>query len=289
MRVRLLLAGLEALTWLAGVIPRYPVADGLCRLGGILWYLAAPAARAAVADNLRHIYGHSPSRLQVLRVFQNGALNYWDTFAITSLSPQALLAQVDVHGRENFEAALVGGKGAIVASAHLGSVAFVAQAVPALGFPTTGLTEAIEPPELYAFFARQRMGHSFRIFPVGTAGLREVVHTLRRNEVVGLITDREFGGPSVLVPFFGQPTSFPEGVAALSLRTGAPIIIGVCARKARGRFDAWFEPLETVLTTDDQKQNVRAVTQAIARRLQYYVANHPAQWTVFQKRWPGDQ
>jgi KDO2-lipid IV(A) lauroyltransferase len=274
-------------TWLAGVIPRYPYAEALCRLAGVIWYLAASPARAAVAANLRHIYAREPTRREVLRVFQNGALNYWDTIAITHFGPAQLLSLVDLHGREHLDAALAQGKGVIVASAHLGSVAFVAQIVPSLGYTTTGLLEPIEPPEVYEFFARQRQAHGIRLLPTGMAGLRALVAALKRNEIVGLITDREFGSGGVSVDFFDARARFADGVAWLSVRSGAPVLVGVCARKAGGRFDTWFEPLPPVLMGGDQKTNVLAVTQAIARRLEYYVANHPAQWTVFQKRWPG--
>jgi lauroyl/myristoyl acyltransferase len=285
LKTQLLIFGLQALTWLAGIVPRYPHAEILCRIAGLAWYACAPSARAAVEDNLRHIYRRAPRRIKVLRVFQNGALNYWDTFAIGHLRPSELIALVDLHGRERLDDALAGGAGVIVASAHLGSVALVAQIVPALGYPTTGLLEPIEPPELFEFFAGQRRRHGIRLLPVGTAGLRELLAALRRNEVVGLITDREFGSNGVVVDFFGTPARFAEGVAALSLRTGAPILIAACARKPGGRFDAWIESLPLVLTGGDQKQNIRAISQAVARRLEYYVANNPAQWTVFQQRW----
>ena len=96
-----------------------------------------------------------------------------------------------------------------------------AQILPALGHPTIGLIEAIKPPELYDFFARQRQGQNFRIVPVGSSGLRELIRALRHNDVVGMVTDREFGGANVVVSFFDYPTRFAEGVAALSLRTGA--------------------------------------------------------------------
>ena len=287
LKTRALLAALHALTWLAGVLPRYPVADWLCRAGGVVWYLVAPAARDAVRANLCHILHRAPSRWEMVQVFQNGALNYWDTFAIPHVSRAELLALVDLQGAEHIDAALRLGKGAILASAHLGSIGLVGQIMPVLGHPTTGLLEPIKPPELFDFFARQRQGTDFHLYPAGASGLRGLVQALRRNEVVGLITDREFGGASVEVTFFDHPTLFAEGTAALSLRTGAPILIGVCARKSGGRFDAWIEPLPPVLMGGDQKANVRAQTQAVARRLQYYVASHPAQWTVFQRRWPG--
>jgi len=78
-------------------------------------------------------------------------------------------------------------------------------------------------------------------------------------------------------------------VAALAVRTGAPILIAIATRRPDGRFDALFEPLPTVELTGDPKVDVLRLTQAIARRLEYHIASHPEQWTVFQKRWPDAQ
>ena len=107
--------------------------------------------------------------------------------------------------------------------------------------------------------------------------------------MLGLVTDRDITGKGPLVPFFGTPTRFPEGPAALSVRTGAPLLIAVAVRIAGGRFEARFEPLPPVERTGDARRDVLALTRAVAERLEYYVANHPEQWTVFQRRWPEPQ
>jgi phosphatidylinositol dimannoside acyltransferase len=287
---RLLLAGLGALSQATRVVPRHEVGEPLCRLAGVVWYLAAPAARAAVRDNLRHVFGRQPTRRKVVAVFQFGALNYWDTFAIPHFSHAGILRLLEIHGVEAIEQARAAGKGVIVISAHLGSVAFVGQILPALGYPTIGLLEPLDPPELYEFFARQRQALGARLLPAGTAALREVLRALRRNEVVGLVTDRDVTGSGPSIPFFDAPTQFPDGAAALSIRTGAPIVIAVSIRRRDGRFDVWIEPLPDVpRTSGDTRRDVLTLTQAVARGLQYHIASHPEQWTVFQKRWPEAQ
>jgi phosphatidylinositol dimannoside acyltransferase len=100
------------------------------------------------------------------------------------------------------------------------------------------------------------------------------------------VTDRDVTGTGPRVRFFDAEAQFPDGAAALAVRTGAMLLTGACVRKGGGRFDAWVEPLPEVPLTGDTRQDVLAITQAIARRLEYYVANHPEQWTVFQRRWP---
>jgi len=281
-----ILAGLEAASAIAGALPRDTAAEAVCRVAGAIWYLTRPGHRAAVQDNLRHILGRQPTRAEVMRVFHFGALNYWDTFALPHFSHRQILDLVDIHGAEHIEHAVAGGHGVICAGAHLGSVAFAGQILTALGYPVVGLIERFEPVEVFDFFARQRQALGSRLLPAGSGGLRELLLSLRRNEVLGLVTDRDVTGSGPIIPFFDAPTRFPDGAAALSLRTGAPILIAVAIRKGGARFDAWIAPLPPVERTGDPKEDIRRVTQAVAGRLQYYVASHPEQWTVFQRRWP---
>ena len=286
LKVRALVGALETASALTGIIPREPFSDPICRIAGALWYLSAPVARDAVADNLRHILKRTPTRPEVMRVFHNGALNYWDTFSLPHLSPQRVQELVDLHGHEHIDHARQAGRGVICATAHLGSVAFVGTILPVLGYPLVGLIEPMEPPEVFEFFARQRQSQGARLLPIGPAALRELLQALRRNEVLGLVTDRDITGTGPIIPFFGAPTRFADGPAALSVRTGAPILVAVAVRKPNGRFDGWIEPLPPVAMSGHAKEDVVRVTQAVAGRLEYYVANHPEQWTVFQRRWP---
>jgi lauroyl/myristoyl acyltransferase len=239
-----------------------------------------------VRDNLGHVFGREPTRAEVVQVFHHGALNYWDTIALAHFTPEQLVHLVDLHGLEHVDRAREGGRGVICAGAHLGSVALVAQVLPALGYPLTGVIEPFEPVEVFDFFSRQRQLHGTRLLPAGSAAVRELLLALRRNELVGLVTDRDVSGSGPIIPFFDSPTRFPDGAGWLSVKTGAPILIAVAVRKAKGRFDAWFEPLPEVERSGDTKTDVLRVTRAVAHRLQYYVANHPEQWTVFQRRWP---
>ena len=272
-----------------GVIPRHAIGEPLCRLAGSVWYASAPVARAAVRDNLRHILRREPSWREVIAVFHHGAFNYWDTLLTPHLTLARFRELMVVQGAEHITAARESGRGVVCATAHLGSVAFVGQVVPALGHPMVSLVEPLDSPELLEFFTRHRAGLGARMLPVGKSALRELFLALRRNEVVGLVTDRDVTGTGPTIEFFGAPTQFPDGVAALAVRTGAPILIAIASRRPDGRFDALFEPVPPVTLTGDPKADVLLLTQAIARRLEYHIAIHPEQWTVFQKRWPEAQ
>jgi KDO2-lipid IV(A) lauroyltransferase len=275
---------LRAATALARLLPRSR-AEPLCRLAAAVWSLAAPGARAAVEHNLRHVLGRRPTRREVVAVFRSGAINYWDTLAISSLSPAEVVRLVTLHGLEHLDAALAGGHGAILVGAHLSSVGLAAQALPARGYPLLGLLEPTRPPEVFEFFARQRQAHGARLLPLSAAALRELLTTLRRGGLVALVTDRDVTGSGPMIDFFGQPTRFPDGAAALSVRTGAPILAAYAVRRPDGSFEAWIEP-PLPRPSGDPKTAVHDLTLGVARRLEYHIASHPEQWTVFQRRWP---
>src|SRR6185437_520215 len=101
---------------------------------------------------------------------------------------------VTIHGLDNLEAALSGGKGAILVGAHLSSVGLAAQALPARGYPLVGLLEPTNPPEVFEFFARQRRAHGARLLALSASALRELLLTLRRGGLVALVTDRDVTG-----------------------------------------------------------------------------------------------
>jgi lauroyl/myristoyl acyltransferase len=255
-------------------------------LGGTIWYATAPAARRAVRDNLRYVLGREPTGAEIRNVFQNGALNYWDTFALGHLGRDELIRLVKLHGLDHLDAALAEGRGAILAGAHLGSLALVGMVLPARGYSLLALVEPVEPRELFDFLVRQRQAFGGRLLPPTTSALRELLVALRRNEVVGLVSDRDVTGTGLEIEFFGRPTRFADGAAALSVRTGAPILPAVAIRREHGMFEGWIEPPLPMPATEDTREAVRALTRSVAQRLEYYVANYPEQWTVFQTRWP---
>jgi KDO2-lipid IV(A) lauroyltransferase len=275
---------LRVVAWAAGRVSRRSV-EPLARFAGRVTFLASASKREAIAANLRQIYQRPPTRSEVRAVFEAGALNYWDTFAIPQLSAEELEQLVDSSGWEHLEQALAAGKGAIVVGAHLGSIGLAAQVVVARGYRATGVVEPVQPPELFDFFNGLRESHGIRLLPVGASAGRELLGALRRNEVLCLITDRDVLGTGPTVDFFGAPTTFADGAAVLSVRTGAPVLAGIAVRQPDGRFRGTIEPIEFA-PTGDARVDVLALTASIAARLQYHVGSHPEQWTVFQRRWP---
>jgi phosphatidylinositol dimannoside acyltransferase len=284
--MRALVTALSVLSLVTGRIPRAR-AERWCRLAGRVWYLTAPRTRAAVRSNLRRALGREPRPATVRTVFEYGVLNYWDTLAIPSLGAGAVDGVVHLDRMHLVDEALARGHGAIVVGAHIGSIALAVQAL-AVRYPVTGVVEEIKPPELLRFWLDRRSALGLHLVAAGPEAVRVLLTALRRNEVVVIVSDKDVNGTGATVEFFGDDALLPDGPAALALRTGAVMLSATTWRCPGGQIYGRIEPPLTVVRTGDAAADRRALTQAMARRLEYHVASHPEQWTVFEQRWPAE-
>ena len=284
-RDRLVYWAYRAALPLAAVVPprlAYPLLD---RIGDLARLLNRPARRAVEANVLR-VLGRPGRRwrLAVRGAFRHGARNYYDTLRIPRLTAGEIAELVPVRGWEHLDAALGVGKGAILVGAHLSSIALAAQTIAARGHTIRIVVEPVRPPELLQLLIDLRTGVGLQLVPLGPRLGVELLAALRRNEVVGLIVDRDVAGTGICVPFFGEPTRLPSGPALLALRSGAAILPAIVVRRG-ARLGGTIEPPIPIVRGDGAREDVRAITRAITARLEYYIGRHPEQWTVFQPVW----
>ena len=157
---------------------------------------------------------------------------------------------VEIRGREHLDAALAGGKGAILCSAHFGSFDCAFSLLGASGFPVTTIgrwqhnyTAGLSSAERRLWnlvYTRRLLRHRHRpnIEPwpgrVGVAALAAAI--LRANEVVTIAIDApplDSDKPrAVEVPFLGRRARFLPGAVTLAQLTGAPLLMGFMYRTA---------------------------------------------------------
>jgi KDO2-lipid IV(A) lauroyltransferase len=133
-----------------------------------------------------------------------------------------------------------------------------------------------------------RGSYGIRPLPAGPSLLRAIVAALGRNEVVGLVFDRDVLGSGLPVTFFGAPTRLPAGAASLGLRTGAAVLPAYTVRRPGGRYLGWFEPPLPLVKTGDVRADIQLNTERITRSLETVIHRYPEQWTVFQPVWPDE-
>jgi len=263
----------------------YPLAT---RLGDLFYHLDK-ATRANIYDNVTHILQGSSrpagdSETIVRGVFRNMAKNYYDLFRARTLSLAEIERLVKVEGREHLDGALSKGKGLIVVAAHFGNIDVVAQVLALWEIPVVGPVEHLKPEALFQYICSLRANKGFRLIPID-GPLFELFRALRRNEVVALAADRNIVGSGIVVDFFGAPALLPDGYARLSLRTGAPIIVGFSQRLPDNTFVVHLEPPLELEATGDRDGDARAGVEKVVAIMERYIGEQPEQWVMSVPLW----
>ena len=283
-----------ALRGLSFLVPLVPPWLGYrwASLLGELSYCMLWRPRRNVAANLRRVLGESASaaerRAAARSVFRTGAMNYYDLFRVPRLDLERLRQLISVRGWEHVDMSLRGGKGVILVAPHLGNLDVVAHIAVLRSVPCTIPTEHLRPRCVLNLVTRMRAGRGLTIVPIdGSASPARIVYqALRRNELVGIIGDRDVQANGLPVLFFGQLTSFPSGPVALALRTGAPLHAARALRVKGGAFDIEVTPPLDLPRSGDAKRNVQLGTQMLAESLESFIRQTPGQWVVFEPVWP---
>ena len=258
---------------------------------GLAWRIDGKR-RQVVERNLARILGDglmSGERDRLSRAVFASYGRYWvESFTIPTLTRKDLDAAVTVEGLDGLDAALAAGKGAILAIPHLGGWDFGGAWLASTGRPTTVVVEALEPPELLAWFTKMRAKSGLVVLAATKGVAPMLASALRKGEIVGLVSDRDLSGTGVPVEFFGEVTTLPAGAAMLSLRTDAPIFPAAIYDVADGRHRVVIQPPLSQPGPGRLGQRVQELTVALAAELESLIRRAPEQWHVFQPNWPSD-
>ena len=116
-------------------------------------------------------------------------------------------------------------------------------------------------------------------------GLRRILRALANNQAVAILIDQHIQPvDAVVVNFFDRPAATTSAVAALALRTGAPVIPAFALPLRDGRYRMVYEPpIEPPAAGDPDA--VREFTQRCTDVLEMYVRRHPHLWLWMHRRW----
>jgi KDO2-lipid IV(A) lauroyltransferase len=219
------------------------------------------------------------------QIFQHFGVTIIEVLQMSCLTKQELISTVRVEGEEILIEALGRQKGIVLVTAHLGNYEMAAQTIPCfLGLQMSAVAKRMRNVWLNNFIhnLRTRFGNKI-IYKKGA--LPEMMQTLRRGAMVGILMDisRRFDG--VEVNFFGRRATATPAAALLGLRCKSPIITGFCHRNSKGELIARAEPPLEIQRTGDLRFDLQFTTQLITDRVERAVRRHPEQWNWMLKRW----
>ncbi len=264
---------------------------------GDLFYLLMGRTRRAVKSNLE-VIGRgqfSPQEISRLarRTFRNYGqylLDYMAIHRITSSNKGKVIG--GEVGGEYMAQALRKGRGAICITPHLGNWEMGGLLLAFRGGTLNVLS--LDEPDRRTKAFRERFRHSKGIRelyinrgeenPFSTI---ELVKTLRNNEIVAMLGDRENSPNTFDVDFFGRRTRFPLGVGILAMMTGAPVLpVFVVMEKDRKYRGIIEKPIYFDGSRRGERERViREGTGKIARVFEDYIRRYPDQWYNFYSYW----
>lgn len=268
-----------------------PIARRLPRLIGDAWYRLAPTrqreqVRANQARIAKHLGDPPEVRDERVQAAYRSYARYWlDSFRAHTYDEDEVLARTDRDGVEHLDEVRADGKGAIVATGHLGSWDMGAFFSTRWGWELTVVAEVLEPRPLFERFVKLRQDLGLGVIPLVRGGdmVAQLEQVVRDGGTATLLADRDLTKKGPVVEFFGEPCRLPPGPAVLARRTGRPVCVGAFFATSRGWRASVHAPMD--LST----LSVEEGTQRVAHGLERIIAEAPEQWHVFVPNWLADR
>lgn len=285
-RQRLELAAVRGVRALVAAMPAWMARATGAALGSTFFALDRSHRRVALANLAQCFPARSEDERRTIarRMFQHFGILLVELLRFGRLSPEAMRERVVVEGAERVHAAYAKGKGVLFFTGHFGFWEMHA-VVHALVFQPIGvLARALDNPGLHVLLEdmRQRTGNTV-IYREGA--VRKVLRMLSAGQGVALLIDQHMHSPDAIwVQFFQRPAATTSTLAALALRTGAPVIPVFAVPMPDGRLRLIYEhPVPP--PGPDTPDPVKDFTQRCTDVLEMYVRRQPELWLWMHRRW----
>lgn len=259
------------------------VGEGL----GVMFFLADRAHRRVALANLEVAFPQrsASEREAIARaMFRHFGRLLLELLKFASLPQQRQLELVEWEGAERVRLALAQGKGILFCTGHFGYWEHQALAHALMFEPMAVMARALDNPQLHGLLERLRTSNGNPVL-YRHGAVRKALRLLSEGKGVGILIDQHMTSPdAIYVDFFGRPAATTSTLAALALRTGAPVIPLFAFPLPGGRYRMIYEqPIEP--PDPDSPDAVREFTQRCTDVLEMHVRRHPELWLWMHRRW----
>jgi KDO2-lipid IV(A) lauroyltransferase len=256
-------------------------------LGGLV-FTATGFRKKITLDNLSHAFPELPREkiVDIARgAFRNYGTSILEMMWASGQTAGALLPTVRITNVEIVHSALQRGRGVILLSGHFGAWELIVHVWRQhIGRPLAIIVQHQRNRKIDEMVDRSRRRWGNITLPMGSSA-REVLRVLHGNGIIAMLGDQSGPKESIFVDFFGRPAATHRGAAVFSLRTGAPIIMGVLVRQENGTYETTFEEVDRSGIEEYSEENVNELTRRHVKMLEEYIKRNPHHWLWMHKRW----
>ncbi len=254
---------------------------------GRAFYLFDRAHRRMAIDNLRAAFPvrtEAECRAISREMFSHFGRLLAALLKFSTMRPDEMLACVEFDGEDRVVHAHAQGRGVLLFTGHFGFWEINAL-VHALALkPMAVLARPLDNPLLHDLLesVRTKTGNTV-IYRRGA--IRRVLRALEANQAVAFLIDQHMQpADAVYVDFFDRPAATTSALAALALRTGAPVVPVFALPMPGGRFRMVYEHAVDPPRADEEHA-IREFTQRCTDVLEMYVRRYPELWLWMHRRW----
>jgi Kdo2-lipid IVA lauroyltransferase/acyltransferase len=187
---------------------------------------------------------------------------------------------VEVRGWEEIEKARAADRPILILTGHCGNWELLAAAINCRGLGMAVVARPLDEPDQQRMLAGLRARFGTPTIARGSEGAaRQLLATLRRGGVLGMLIDQDTKVDGVWVPFFGRPAFTPVGAAKIALRQNTAVLPTFIERLPDGRHLATFHPAL------DLPDDATEATALMTAKIEEQVRRRPEQWVWMHRRW----
>jgi KDO2-lipid IV(A) lauroyltransferase len=260
------------------------------RLGealGLAFYTVDRVHRRIALANLQ---GAFPTRTAVelesiaKAMFKHFGRLLLELLKYASLSREQQIACVEWEGEDRVRLAYAQGKGVLFCTGHFGFWEQQALAHALKFEPMAVMARPLDNPMLHALLEQIRTSNGNPVI-YRRGAVRKALRLLAEGRGVGILIDQHMTSPdAIYVDFFGRPAATTSTLAALAIRTGAPVVPLFALPLEQGGYRLIYEhPVEP--PGESSPDAVREFTQRCTDVLEMHVRRHPELWLWMHRRW----
>jgi lauroyl/myristoyl acyltransferase len=226
------------------------------------------------------------SEEQVRRIarasYRTFARTFVDLFSSLGLSREECARRVQIQWEDAETEEIARARGALWVTAHYGNFEMVSLAMGFRGFSWGVVAQEYKNPALTEVFTRLREGSGHRIIMREGAMVR-VMKEMKRGGHIGLLSDLTIppNKTATAIECFGLKTCVTMLHTNLAVRTGAPVVQGVCLGLPDGSYRVMVRRhLEAAAYVSAQE-----MTQDVWDWFEARIREHPEAWMWMYKHW----
>ena len=177
------------------------------------------------------------------------------------------------------------GKGAIIASPHMGATEVSSVLMQQIGVPIFLITGTVKNPLVNRYLSEMRGRTGIPTVQRGSSMLRSVVSGLKNGGVLAFLADLRSRRGGTIIQFLDHTVAAAPGMAKFAKQTNVPILPLIIRRVGWTRHRAEFaEPVVPDPNVNKADDCVR-LTQEVFDVMERAIRETPEQWFWFNKRW----